>query len=198
MITLYGGRGGSSLRPHWMLNELGLPYETKSVELSKGEHKTPEFLAINPAGQIPAISIDGLALAESTVIAHYLAAKYKPELLGATLEEQAKGSQWALWILLNVQSAFHKILMPKWTGVADDAGIAAGKEKLSQILPTLEAYLGTVTYLAGQNFTVADVNGVTTFTYARMAEYDLSNYPNISAWMARCEDRAAYKAAVAG
>ncbi|MEK7615419.1 MAG: glutathione binding-like protein, partial [Patescibacteria group bacterium] len=55
--------------------------------------------------------------------------------------------------------------------------------------------LGTRSYLAGDQFTIADINGVSTFAYARWAEYDLSSYPNISAWIARCEERPAYKAA---
>ena len=195
-IVLYGPRGGSSLRPHWALHELGLSYEAKEIELSKGEHKTPEYLAINPAGQVPAMNVDGFLLAESLAMTHYLAQKYNPALLGSTPEEQAKGLQWSLWILLKIQEkGFSKLLMPKWTGVADDAGVAAGKEQLVRELPLLESQLGTRSYLAGDQFTIADINGVSTFAYARWAEYDLSSYPNISAWIARCEERPAYKAA---
>lgn len=195
MIKLYGPRGGSSLRPHWTLHELGLDYENVPVELSKGEHKMPEFLAINPAGQVPAIDVDGFYLAESIAIAQYLAEKFNPSLLG-TPEQKAKGLQWALWIMLNVQiGGLSKMAMPKFTGVADEAGVEMGRVSVTKNLPVLETYLGSHDYLAGEVFTVSDIDGVCTFTYARWAEFDLSSYPNISAWIARCEERPAYKAA---
>lgn len=195
MIKLYGPRGGSSLRAHWTLAELGVDYENVALELSKGEHKQPAFLAINPAGQVPAIDVDGFYLAESIAIAQYLAEKYNPSLLG-TPEQKAKGLQWALWIMLNVQvGGLSKMAAPKWTGVADEAGVAAGREIVEKNLPTLEMYLGTHEYLAGDTFTVSDIDGVCTFAYARWAEFDLSSYPNIFAWIARCEDRPAYKTA---
>jgi len=196
MIKLYGPRGGSSLRVHWTLHELGVDYETVNVELSKGEHKMPEFLAINPAGQVPAIDVDGFYLAESIAIAQYLAEKFNPAFLGSP-EQKAKGLQWALWIMLNVQiGGLSKMAAPKWTGVPDEAGVTAGREQVEKHLPTLETYLNTHAYLAGDIFTVSDIDGVCTFAYARWAEFDLSNYPNISAWIERCEARPAYKAAM--
>ena len=198
MITLYGGRMGSSLRPHWALCDLGLSYEAKSVDVRGGEQKSSWFLALNPAGQIPVIDVDGFVLAESMAIVQYLAAKYHPKLLGATLEDQARGMQWALWIMLNVQGALSRILMPKWTGVADEAGVEAGKAQLAKHLPILEMYLGTTRYLAGSSFTTSDINGMVALTYARMAEIDLSGYPNVAAWMSQCEAREAYQKAVKG
>ncbi len=194
-IKLYGPRGGSSLRPHWTLHELGVDYETVNVELSKGEHKMPEFLAINPAGQVPAIDVDGFYLAESIVIAQYLAEKFNPTLLG-TPEQKAKGLQWALWIMLNVQiGGLSDMAKPMWTGIPDEAGVEVGRVNVAKNLPILETYLGTHDYLAGDVFTVSDIDGVCTFAYARWAKFDLSTYPNISAWIARCEDRPAYKTA---
>ncbi|OGL96944.1 hypothetical protein A2318_01830 [Candidatus Uhrbacteria bacterium RIFOXYB2_FULL_45_11] len=195
MIKLYGPRGGSSLRAHWTLHELGVDYENIPLELSKGEHKQPEYLAINPAGQVPAIDVDGFFLAESIAIAQYLAEKYNPSLLG-TQEQKAKGLQWALWIMLSVQvGGLSDMSRPKWTGIPDEAGVAAGRAQVEKNLPILETYLGANEYLAGNAFTVSDIDGVCTFAYARWAEFGLTNYPNISAWIERCEDRPAYKAA---
>ena len=194
-IKLYGPRGGSSLRPHWTLHELGLDYESIAIDFAKGEHKGPEYLAINPAGQVPAIEVDGFVLAESIAISQFLAEKYNPELLG-NMEQKAKGLQWALWIMLNVQiGGLSAMAAPKFTGVPDEAGVEKGRTNVTKHLPILETYLGTHDYLAGDVFTVSDIDGVCTFTYAKWAEFDLSSYPNISAWMERCESRPAYKAA---
>ncbi len=194
-IKLYGPRGGSSLRPHWVLHELGVDYEAVSVDFKTGEHKSPPFLAMNPAGQVPVIEVDGFYLAESLAIAQYLVEKYNPALLGNP-EQKAKGLQWALWIMLNVQVAgLSKMASPKFTGVPDEAGVEAGRAAVAKYLPILETYLGQHEYLAGDTFTVSDIDGVVAFGYNAWAEFDMKPFPNVLAWIARCEDRPAYKAA---
>ena len=196
-IVVWGGPFGSSLRVHWMLAELGLPYETKSLDLKNGEHKMPEYLEINPAGQIPAIQIDEFKLAESTVISRYLAKRFKAELNGTTLEEEAKAMQWELWTLLNVQHEFHVLAMPVWTGVHVPEAEEKSRETLSKILPLLDMQLSKSAYLGGENFTTSDLNTAVCMTYASFSQYDLSSYANISRWMSACTSRAAYVAATA-
>ena len=194
-IKLYGPRGGSALRAHWALQELGIDYEAVSVDFKTGEHKSPAFLAMNPAGQVPVIEVDGFYLAESIAIAQYLAEKFNPAFLG-NAEQKAKGLQWALWIMLNVQSGgLSKMAMPKFTGVADEAGVEAGRASVAKNLPVLEAYLGEHEYLAGDIFTVSDIDGAVTFGYNAWAEFDMKPFPNVLAWIARCEDRPAFKVA---
>lgn len=195
-IIVWGGPYGSSLRVHWMLNELGLSYETKSLDLKNGEHKLPEYLEINPAGQIPALQIDEFRLAESTVISRYLAKRFKAELNGATLEEEAKAMQWELWTLLNVQHEFHVLAMPVWTGVHMPEEEEKSKEKLSKLLPLLDMQLSKSSYLAGENFTTGDLNAAVCMTYASFSQFDLSSYVNITRWMSACMARPAYLAAV--
>ena len=56
MITVYGGNNSRATRNVWVLEELGLPYEQKSVNFTNGENKTPAFLAINPSGKVPALT----------------------------------------------------------------------------------------------------------------------------------------------
>ena len=194
-IILHGPRMGSSIRAHWMLAELGVAYETKDVDLRAGEQRTPEYLAMNPAGQVPTLVIDGFVLAESMVIARYLASKFRPELNGRTLEEAAKGAQWELWTMLNLQGNFSTIARQKWTGVMDPTGEAKAREVLPKQLGILDAYLGTTAYLAGEEFSTADINAVAGMSYAGFIEYDLSAYPNIQRWMTACMARPAYTAA---
>lgn len=194
-IKLYGPRGGSALRPHWTLHELGIAYEAVAVDFKAGEHKSPAFLAMNPAGQVPVIEVDGFYLAESIAIAQYLAEKFNPSFLGAP-EQKAKGLQWALWIMLNVQAGgLSKMAMPKFTGVADDEGVEIGRAHVAKHLPILETYLGAHEYLAGDVFTISDIDGVVTFGYNAWAGFDMTPFPNVLAWIARCEDRPAFKAA---
>lgn len=87
MITLYGeGRG---FRVAWLLEEMGLPYRLRPVELLDGLEKDSEFLAINPAGFIPAIVDGETVMVESIAIMEYLLARYGPGPLAPTPDDPA-------------------------------------------------------------------------------------------------------------
>ncbi len=194
-IVVYGGRMGSSFRVHWMLAELGLTYETKSLDMANGEHKKPEFLAVNPAGQIPVMIYDGFTLTESAAIAHYLAEKHRPELLGATPEVRATGMRWELFTLLNLNPHFTTLALEKWGRAVSGDEKAKANEALAQKLPVLEGWLAKNAWVAGDAFTVADVVVRATFDYAGFVGYDLSAYSALSAWVRKCAERPAYLAA---
>jgi len=192
-IKLYGPRGGSSFRPHWMLAELGLEYEAMPLELSKGEHKSPEFLALNPAGQVPVLDYDGFVVTESTAIAHYLAEKHGPELFGPmTPESHATLLRWELYVLLNINPSMTTLALKVWGHDISDEEIKKAEAKLAQALPVFEGWMKTRTYVLGDEFSVADIVTRSTFGYAEVTKMDLSEYPSISAWMKRCAERPAY------
>lgn len=197
-ITLYGARMGSSFRPHWMLAELGLPYETAALDMRAGDHKKPEYLAINPAGQVPAMMYDGFALSESAAIAHYLAEKHDPSLLGATPEDRATALRWEFYILLNLDKHFSTLASKTWGMPAAPEAEAKAAEMLGKSLPVVEGWLSSREWLAGGAFSVADVVARSSFNYAETASFDLSAYPSITAWMRRCADRPAYAKAKQG
>ncbi len=198
-ITLYGPRVGSSFRPHWMLAELGLAYETKTIDLAKGEHRSPEYLAVNPAGQVPAMIYDGFLLTESAAIVHYLAEKHNPALLGSTApESHATLLRWELYVLLNIDKHMTTHALKAWNIPVDEETLKKADEALSRALPVFEGWLKGRTYVAGEEFTVADIIARTTFAYAEIGKVDLSSYPSITAWMSRCAERPAYAKALQG
>ena len=188
---------GSSLRVHWMLAELDLAYETLPLDLRAKEQYQPAYLAINPAGQIPTLLVDDFILSESMVITRYLAARFKPELNGRTLEEQAKGAQWELWTMLNLQTHFSTLAMQKWTGVAQPEAEAKAREALPSKLVILEGQLAKHPFIVGDQFTTGDLNIAVGLSYAGFTEYDLSSYPNIQRWMNTVTTRPAYVAVLA-
>ena len=75
-ITLYYTPMGSATRCHWALNELGIPFEKVRMHMDKGDHKKPEFLAINPNGKVPALVDGSLKLFESLAIMFHLGERY--------------------------------------------------------------------------------------------------------------------------
>lgn len=195
-ITLYGARFGSSFRCHWMLAELGLAYENPSLDMRSGEHKQEAYLKINPAGQVPALVHDDFVVTESAAIVHYLAEKYNPSFFGEmTPEAHATLLRWELFVLLNIDKNFSTLASKTWGMPATAEAEAAATEKLNEMLPVLEGWLSTHEYLAGMEFTVADVVARSSFLYGESVQFDLTNYPAIQAWVARCSARPAFAAA---
>ncbi|MEI6510411.1 MAG: glutathione S-transferase family protein [Candidatus Uhrbacteria bacterium] len=197
-FKLYGRNAGSPLRCHWIMHELGLPFEMIALDMHAKEHKAPEYLAINPTGQVPTLDHDGFILAESLAINDYLIEYANSDLAGANAQERAKVWQWSLWTILNAQPELLSLAMPKWTGIPltpeNDAAVRA---KLDKHLQILEARLGASAYLAGDRFTVADINAATAIGYASYSGFDLGVYPAITKWLETLTSRPAYLAAKA-
>ena len=76
MLMLYMSPGSSSMAPHIAMHEIGVPFEAKWLSFGRREQHTPEYLALNPEGKVPALIVDGLALTEVAAVLYYLARTY--------------------------------------------------------------------------------------------------------------------------
>src|SRR5690606_26501375 len=76
----------------WMLEEVGVPYEVKLIDLNKGEQKSPEYLAVNPMGKVPAIVHRGVVVTETPAICAYLADAFPAAKLAPPVDEPARGT----------------------------------------------------------------------------------------------------------
>jgi len=196
MIKIYGPKRSNTGRCHVLAAEIGLEYETVPVNLSKGEHNSPEYLNLNPNGKVPCLVDGDFVLWESAAINNYLASKYKPELLGDSLEDKALIDQWSYWGSLDMQPLFHKISFQKFR-VPDDQRderiIQDAMNALPRVLKLLDEHLSDREYMLGGKFTLADINLGITVLESRRAEYDLSEYTNISKWMEMLLERPSFK-----
>lgn len=195
MITLYGSRDSSGFRCLWLLEELALPYEVKKLDMKAGEHKAPEYLALNPNGKVPTLVDGEFVLWESLAINEYLAKKAgATHLLGNSLEEQALIQQWSLWSVMHLYSAFYPLVMQVFRQTPDsDATKAALETEIPRYLKVLEQHLENKTYMVAERFTLADIAAMSVVGSAQFVKYDLSAYANIAKWMSLVTDRPAYK-----
>ncbi len=192
-MKLYGPRMGSSLRTHWVAAEVGTAYEIVPVDFSKGEHKGEAFLQINPMGQVPALVDGDFNLAESMAICSYMIETAGSDLGGKTAQQRAKAWQWSLWAALNLYQHLASLASPAWTQQPLAADVeAAAKAGAAKYLPVLNTHLGTQRYMAGDSFTVGDINVATVLAYGTFAKLDMSSYPNVTTWLAGVTDRPAY------
>lgn len=194
-ITLYGGRIGSGFRCHWAAAEMGVAYEEGKVDMRAGEHKSEWFLKLNPAGQVPVLVHDDFVLAESIAINQYLAEVSGSDLAGADAKERATVMRWSLYALTTVQPSFSVLASPLWTGVHDEAAEEKAVAALPAKLRVIEDRLASAPYLAGDRFTLADVNAASVMQYAGLASFSLAAFPHLTAWLEKLSARPAYVAA---
>lgn len=196
MITLYGPARSSAGRCLWCLEEIGLPYENKNVDMRAREHKSEEFLTINPNGKVPAMIDGDVTMFESFAINFYLADKYKPEFLGKTTQERALSYQWSFWAISELQMPLIEILVQKMF-VPDDKRdqniIARAMEKLPGLFNVIDQALKSKKYLAGEEFTLADLNAASVVTIAPLVGFDISAYANVQNWLKAISDRKSFQ-----
>jgi glutathione S-transferase len=184
MIKIYGPKQSSALRTLWTAEECGVEYENINVKMREGEHKTPEFLKLNPNAKVP-VMVDGdLVLFESMAINTYLAEKYKPELLGNGIAEHGQVYQWSYWAIANMAHSFETLVMTRYGVVASEETLQNSRLQIAKYLTILNIYLEGKDYMVGSGFTIADVNVYTVVATASFVEIDLAPYPQITRWMA--------------
>ena len=177
-----------------LLAHLGIPHATQYVSIFEGEGRTPEFLALNPTGRVPAIRLaDGRALAESNAILAFLAdgTRYLP----GDAYARAKVHQWLSFEQENVESTIGALRHWTMTGKLPrrSADLVAAKRNAGlRALAILDATLAQAPFLTGEDYTIADI---ALFAYASRAEeagIDLAPYPHFRAWIARVEAQPEY------
>lgn len=188
MITLYDylpSQNGYKIR--LLMSHLGEPYRTELVSIFEGHGQRPEYLAINPTGAVPAIRLeDGRVLAESNAILSYLAegSRYYPE----DRYLRAKIHQWMSFEADYVQATLGSLRYWTMTGKLPRRAAQwveskrAGSHKALRIL---DAQLSQRAFIAGEDYSIADMS---LFAYAHRAPeagVSLSAYPHFSEWVER-------------
>lgn len=207
MLKVYGIKGSRASRTLWLCREMGIPFEQVQVSFADPASKTPEFLAVNPSGKIPAIDDDGFHLSESMAINIYLAKKHQSPLMPKDLAGEAKVLQWSFWVMSEIEKPLLQAMLQRMKPPADPAAAKYFRER-NPLNPEVEraaldmlekpfAYLnGHLTgrdYLLGREFTLADLNVAAVMAWSFAAKLDLSAQPNIQAWLSRCMARPAAK-----
>jgi len=179
-----------------MLEEVGVAYAYKRVDLRKGEAQAPEFKRMYGGATVPVLRDGGLTLGESIAINFYLAEKHKPELMPSDLALRAQVYQWSLWAITNVQPELLAVMFDAMRPAdqKDPSRVDAAKLRLEPQLAFLDKTLEGREHLVGDAFSVADVNVGSVMNIARALGL-LSGLPNASVWMERLVARPAFQRA---
>lgn len=181
--------------------QLGIAFdEQQIVDITKGEQKTPEYLALNPNGLTPTLVDGDLVLWESRAIAQYLAAK-KPEagLLGRSDAQRADIARWQCWdaghLMPNMFTLVWEVLVKAMLklGPPDQPAVDRAYEQVSRFLGVLNASLKGRRYLVGDALTLADLTVAATFTYAEALKLPIGDSPQVKDWFGRIQALDAWK-----
>ena len=188
MIELYTWGTPNGRKVSVMLEECGLPYNVHRIDIGKGDQFAPEYLAINPNGKIPSfVDPDGpdgkpIAMMESGAILIYLAAK-TGRFLPASARDKYVTLQWLMFQMGHVGPMYgqvHHFL--RAAKVEVPYAIERYVKEKDRLYGVLDRRLGAARFLAGDEYTIADIA-----TYPWVARYewhktDLATYPNVKRW----------------
>lgn len=202
MIEVYSWPTPNGHKVHIMLEECGLPYEAKPINIGKGEQFTPEFLAISPNNKIPAlVDPDGpdgqpIALFESGAILVYLAGK-TGKFMPATDRGKYDVLQWLMFQMGGVgpmlgQAHHFRLYAPEKIEYA----INRYSNEAKRLYGVIDKQLSRHRYLAGDDYTIADI---ATFPWLRSWQNQgivLDDYPHLKKWFHAIEERPAVQRGV--
>jgi GSH-dependent disulfide-bond oxidoreductase len=201
MIDLYGTGSPNVIKVAIMLEEIERPYSCHHVNVARSAQFTPSFLALNPLGKVPVIvdhegpGIDQ-PIFESGAILIYLAETYGPELL----PRQGPG-RWEVLKWLIVQVAYAGPMLGQLnhfqlvSGQSQTYAADRYRDQAARVYGDVENRLGSVPWLGGDRYSIADIAMYPWVGYLRRHGFDAADFPNIAAWRGRLDERAAVQRA---
>ena len=187
-MRIYGdSNSGNCLKVKYTADYLGLGYEWINVDIMQGKSRTPDFLQINPQGQVPVVELeDGCCLAQSNAIIRYLA--HGTMLLPEDSYLQAKVDEWLFWEQYSHEPyiavcRFHMLYQGKPREAREPWRVERGE----QALDYMENHLAGSQWLAGNTFTIADIALLAYTRVAHEGGFNLENRQHVREWVQDCE-----------
>jgi glutathione S-transferase len=179
------------------LLELGLECEIVPVDLTKGEQRKPEFLALNPFGRVPVLTDGALTLWESHAILAYLGEK-TGKLWPSSAAGRADALRWLFYLSGHVSPpttdlAFNRIAAKLLGLPVDEAAIIRGEKALPDVIRMVEGQLAKGKWLMGSDFSLVDCGYGPVLNVLDKAGFKLDEFPKVAAYMEAIRSRRAWK-----
>jgi glutathione S-transferase len=204
-LTLWGVGTSRTIRAHWAMHELGLPYKVKPIGPRTGETKTAEYSRLNPRQKIPLLQDGDFCIGESAAIVAYLSRTYSTpdrSLIPETQRDYAAWLEWCFFIVAELDSTSLYVMrrhradaLGHIYGVAPEVVAQAGEYFRQQLRHVEVALADGRTFLMGDRFTSADILLTTCLDWA--IAYGVGICDNAHPYLERIQKREAYQKAVA-
>jgi glutathione S-transferase len=191
MITLYDHpRSGNCHKVRLLLSMLGLPHESRFVEVLEGVHNEPWFVELNPLRQIPVLSDGGFRVQDSQAILVYLARRYGPDWLPNDPEGLARTMEWLSFAANEIGNSLQPARLFFIVGEHTDIALAQAKGR--RALGHLDARLAGRDWLAAERATVADLACFPYVGLCREGRLPLDEFRHVGAWIERIRQLPGY------
>jgi glutathione S-transferase len=178
---------GHSHRAQLALSLMGIAHELIDVDLMQGAHKTPEFLRLNPFGQVPVLDDNGTVIPDSNAILVYLGSRYDPDGRWMPVDPVAQAAVQAWLSVAAGQIAYGPAAARLITVFGAKRDVQEVILRSHQLLQVMDGVLGQRPYLAADSATLADIAAYSYVSAAPEGNVDLSAYPQVRTWLGRIE-----------
>jgi glutathione S-transferase len=200
MIVVHHAPKARSVRVVWLLEELGVPFQVKPVALSRETLQSDAHLKVHPLGKVPAIQDGDLTMFESGAIVEYLIERYANGRLAPPPAAPAR-AQYLQWLHFGEATCLpplsdlvqHSFLRPEAERIP--AMVPDARARVVQWMDVLDRALATRPYVAGEEFTAADVMIGYAVALAKLLQLVGPDHPKVAAYLARLEARPAFQKA---
>lgn len=197
MYTLYGSASTAGTAIHWLLLELDVPFEIRLLDFDKSEHKTADYLAINPDGVVPTLIVDGAPVTQMAAIAMLLAERH-PEAGFAPppgSPDRAAYLGWSFWLANSFQPHFRAWFYPHEPagGDAQASVQSAARAKIEAGLARLDAHLKDRDFVVGEGFTTVDLLATILCRWTRNMPKPATEWANLKRYLDRMRQRPALR-----
>ena len=192
MMKLYWSPRSRSFTAIWLMEETGQPYERVLTDITSGAQKTPEYLAINPMGKVPALKDGDATMAEAAAICAYVAERYPEAKLAPALGDplRAKYLYWLFFAPGCIEPAMVQIATK-----IEMNSVAAGWGDAQRVYDVLDNALEKGPWILGENFSAADIAIGSALNFSVRLFKMVPSRPSFDAYIARCMARPAFQQA---
>lgn len=196
--TLYWSPATASMAVHWMLLELGAPHEMVRVDLEGKQHKSAEYLKLNPNGVVPTLVVDGVPRYESAALVMLLAERHPEAGFSPALGTPARADylMWMIHLANTLQPAYRAWFYPdEPAGAANEAPVkAAARARIEATWDRVAAHLAGRTYMTGDAISALDFYATMLMRWSRNMPTPATTWPAIATYAARMKARPSFQA----
>lgn len=191
-IVLYWHPMSSATPVACALAELGVPHERVSVDITAGEQRRPDYLALNPNGKVPTLTVDGAPMFEALAIEMWLGQTY-----GVTsglwpaegTPENLQARAWSAWAYVTYGAQLVRLQASTDLGTPDDAHGTAARQHLDALLALLDDRLGRHPWMLGDAYTLVDLIVASVIGYSAYIGAPVASHPTTLAWLQKVQAR---------
>jgi glutathione S-transferase len=196
-MKLYHCPSPNPQKVHFAMLELGLECDIVPVDLTKGEHRKPEFLALNPYGRVPVLRDGDLTLWESHAILAYLGEK-AGRMWPTSAAGKADALRWLFFLSGHITPpardlARNRIAVKFIGGKPDEDAIARGEKALPDVIRIVDGWLAKCQWLLGDDFTLVDCAYAPILNVTEKAGFGYEEFPKVRAYMDAIRSRPAWQ-----